>query len=138
MSGILGLPTPGVEVRAACLCAFTCAAKAQPIGLRHGGCTTPIPRRPPMRQKIALAAASLAATATLTIALAAAGLAPAAKVIPASAEPATTTVTARPSPRVQIDTVYVAPAPTQQTITIVQPAPGGEPGESGEGTGGDD
>ena len=87
-----------------------------------------------MRQKIALAVASLAATATLTIALAAAGFgqaAPAAAAVVAES-------TAAPTPIVQVDNVYLAPKPTQQTITIQQSAAGGE-NESTENEGaGDD
>lgn len=79
-----------------------------------------------MRQKIALAAASVAATATLTIALAAAGFGPAAPVT-AAADP-----TATPTPIVQVDNVYLAPKPTQQTITIQQSAAGGETEGAGD------
>ncbi len=70
-----------------------------------------------MSHKFALAAASLAATVTLTIALAAAGFAPGA---PGPAEAATVTVSADPTtdPGVQVDTVYVAAPPAQQTVTL--------------------
>ena len=84
-----------------------------------------------MRQKIALAVASAAAATTLSVALVAGGLAPR-TVAPAVVEPAASVVTVAPSPRVQVDTVYVKPAPSQQTITIQQPATAGA-GEGGKG-----
>jgi hypothetical protein len=89
-----------------------------------------------MRQKIALAVASAAAATTLSIAIAAAGMAPR-TIVPASAVPASTAGTVAASPRVQVDTVYLKPAPSQQTITIQQPAAGGT-GEGGDDAGGSD
>lgn len=84
-----------------------------------------------MRQKLALAFASLAATATLAVALVTATAAPPA-VPPASADP-----TAAATPIVQIDTVYLQPAPTQEVVTIQQPA-SGEADDEGEGSEGED
>ncbi len=69
-----------------------------------------------MSNKIALTVASVAATATLTIALAAAGFAPASPAPVGAAVPATADPTAEPT--VQVDTVYVAAPPKQQTITV--------------------
>jgi hypothetical protein len=69
-----------------------------------------------MSNKIALAAASVAATATLTFALAAAGFAPGAPAPVGAVAPATADPTAEPT--VQVDTVYVAAPPKQQTITV--------------------
>lgn len=86
-----------------------------------------------MRQKIALVVSSIAATTVLTVALAAAGFAPGA-VTPADAAPADASVTAPPSPVIQVDTVYLAPPPPQQTITIKQPVAAGE-GEGAEAEG---
>ena len=96
-----------------------------------------------MSHKFALAAASLAATVTLTVALAAAGFAPG---TPRPADAATATVTAADptadpttDPGVQVDTVYVAAPPAQQTVTVhrvVKSAGGENDGE--HGSGGDD
>ena len=91
-----------------------------------------------MRQKIALTVASIAATATLTIALAAAGFAPS-QVAPVNAAPVNAEASAVPTPIVQVDTVYLKPAPTQETITIQQVASAGEhEDEAHEGAEGDD
>jgi len=87
-----------------------------------------------MTHKIALAAASAAAAFTLAAALAVAGFAPG----PAQPVSLTSTIvdpTAEPT--VQVDTVYVAPPPKQETITVhkVIKTAGGE-GENESG--GDD
>ena len=82
-----------------------------------------------MRHKIALTIASIAASATLAVALAAAGFTPGAaqQAVPVSVPLPTAT------PQIQVDTVYLAPPPPQQTITIQQnAAPVGE-GDDGEG-----
>ena len=85
-----------------------------------------------MVSKFALFVASLAASLALAGALAVAGFAPGA----APATAATPTVarrrpTSRPQPRVQVDTVYVAPPAKQKTITVhkVVKAAGGESDE---------
>lgn len=97
-----------------------------------------------MSHRIALAAASVAATATLVVALAAAGFAPGSP--RTAATPATTITTADPTadptttdPAVQVDTVYVAAPPAQQTITVhrVVRTSGGENDGEHE-SGGDD
>ena len=91
-----------------------------------------------MRQKIALTVASVAASATLTIALAAAGFAPS-PAAPVDAAPVNAEVSAAPTPIVQVDTIYLDPAPTQETITIQQVASAGEhEDEAHEGDEGDD
>ena len=97
-----------------------------------------------MISRIALFIASLVAALTLTVALAAAGFAPgSSQPIPAS----TTTGPVDPvaavdvtPPPVQIDTIYLAVAPKQETITLhrVAASAGGEGDESDEGTEDDD
>lgn len=94
--------------------------------------------------RIALFIASLAAALTLTVALAAAGFAP------GSSQPVAASTTTGPvdpaaavdvtPPPVQIDTIYLAAVPKQETITVhrVAASTGGEGDESGEGVGGDD
>lgn len=103
-----------------------------------------------MLQKIALVVASAAATLTLAIALAAAGFAPGGPTSAADTSATTTTsapaidpVSADATPDVQIDTIYVAPPPKQQTVTVhrVIKASGGERENEHEnegGSGGDD
>jgi len=71
-----------------------------------------------MVHKLALFAASLVAALTLAVALAVAGFAPAG---PGSAPTAPTAAQAADdatSPPVQVDKVYVAAPPPQQTVTI--------------------
>jgi len=97
-----------------------------------------------MISRIALFIASLAAALTLAVALAAAGFAPgSSQPVPASS----TTVPVDPTaaddvtpPPVQVDTIYVAAPPRQQTITVhrVAASNGGEGNESGESAEGDD
>jgi len=73
-----------------------------------------------MVTRVALFAASLAASAVLAVGLALAGFAPTAPATPdATATPAA--APADPAPITQIDTVYVVPAPTPQATppTIV-------------------
>jgi hypothetical protein len=69
-----------------------------------------------MLTRVALLAASLAASAALAVGLALAGYAPAASVAPA-ARPAAP-IAGAPAPITQIDTVYVAPQATPQQITV--------------------
>jgi hypothetical protein len=97
-----------------------------------------------MISRIALFIASLAAALTLAVALAAGGFAPgSSQPVPASS----TTIPVDPAaaddvtpPPVQVDTVYVAVPPKQQTITVnrVAAPSGGEGVEPGESVGGDD
>jgi hypothetical protein len=71
-----------------------------------------------MFNRVALFAASLVASGVLAIGLALAGFNP----VPAAApttQPAAATVQP-PAPVTQVDTVYVAPAPTPQQITVQQ------------------
>lgn len=92
-----------------------------------------------MSHKIALTVASAAAALTLAVALAAAGLAPGTAATPASAASVTDPVVADPTPTVQVDTVYLAPAPEQKTITVhkVVKSSGGEDGSEHESEGDD-
>lgn len=76
-----------------------------------------------MSRKIALGAASAAAALTLAVALAAAGFAPGSPTTPASSvtivdQVVTDPVAADPAPTVQVDTIYLAPEPKPQTITV--------------------
>lgn len=75
-----------------------------------------------MVNKIALFAASLAASLALAFALAAAGFAPGASepsaATTAAAATSPTTAEVAPTPRVQVDTVYVAPPAKPRTIKI--------------------
>lgn len=88
-----------------------------------------------MLQKVAIAVASGAAALTFTVALAAAGFAPG---TPVTATDTSATivapVAADPAPTVQVDTIYVAPPPPQQTITVhkvVQTSGGESENETG-------
>jgi hypothetical protein len=83
-----------------------------------------------MSSRVALFAASLVASAVLAVGLAITGFGPAA---PAAIQAQPAAATSAPAPITQIDTVYVAPAPTPQQITIqkVVSAPGGDDGSEG-------
>ena len=93
-----------------------------------------------MIHKAALALAAVVATIALTVALALAGFAPgsAPKTPGNLANLAGDAQAATPSPTVQVDTIYVKPAPTPATIQIVRPAPGGSEHEREGGEGGGD
>jgi hypothetical protein len=71
-----------------------------------------------MINRVALFAASLVASGVLAAGLALAGFNPVPAAAP-TAQPAAATAAA-PAPITQVDTVYVAPAPTPQQITIQQ------------------
>jgi hypothetical protein len=92
-----------------------------------------------MINRLALFIASVAAALTLAVAMAAAGFAPGTAADP----PATANPPAAPSPgdltdrRVQVDTVYLAAPPAQQTITVRKVSPASGEAES-EGAEGDD
>jgi len=101
-----------------------------------------------MVHRLALAVAAGAAALTLTVALAAAGFAPgrpatptdlaAADVAAADIAPAADGASADSAPTVQVDTIYLAPPPKQETVTIhkVVKTAGGEhesENESGNG-----
>ncbi len=99
-----------------------------------------------MLQKLALTAASAVAALTLALALAAAGFAPGSPAVttgssasPIAADPAAADAAAPDAmPTVQVDTIYVKPAPKQKTITVhkVVKTSGGDDGE--HESGGDD
>jgi endonuclease/exonuclease/phosphatase family metal-dependent hydrolase len=94
-----------------------------------------------MVHKVALLVAALAASLVLAVALAAAGFVPAAG--PSAKSVASTSATIEeqattgpsPTPRVQVDRVYVAPPPPRKTITVHKtikaPAAEAEDGEDG-------
>lgn len=84
-----------------------------------------------MLQRIGILVGSLAAAATIATALLFSSLAG-----PTTAAPVASTVAPSAQPRVQVDTVYVAPPPPAQTITINQTAAGGE-GDDHEAEGDD-
>ena len=89
-----------------------------------------------MVSKITLFVASLAASLALAGALALAGFAPgAAPAAAATPTVAPTTPDVAAEPRVQVDTVYVAPPAKQKTITVhkvVKAARGESDGEGGD------
>jgi len=90
-----------------------------------------------MTHRIALAAASTGAAVTFAAALAIAGLAPGASVPTAGDALAATDGTSAPT--IQVDTIYVAPPPAQETITIhkIEQTAAGESDTENE-SGGDD
>jgi hypothetical protein len=88
-----------------------------------------------MFNRVALFAASLVASGVLAAGLALAGFHPGPAAIVPSAQPAAATAAA-PAPITQIDTVYVAPAPTPQQITIQQVVTA-QTGDDGDEAGGD-
>ena len=92
-----------------------------------------------MSNRIPLIAASTAAALTLVVAIAAAGFAPTAPEATTVSSPATIEPAAA-EPTVQVDTIYLAPPPPQETVTIQQviKTPNGETDEAGEASGGDD
>ena len=94
-----------------------------------------------MISRVALFAASLAASLVLAASLALAGFAPGAAptaaATPSAADVAAADVAAA-APQVQVDTVYLAPPPPQQTITVHKVVKGsGEDGEGSENEGDD-
>ncbi len=89
-----------------------------------------------MLHKTALFIASLAASLTLAIALAAAGFAPGPTTAPAAATAPTVAADATATPQVQVDKVYVAAPPPQQTVTVHKVVKGAG-GESEGAEGGD-
>lgn len=89
-----------------------------------------------MVQRIAIFIASLAAAAALAAGLAVAGLG-SGTAAPASSVATSTVADPQPTPRVQIDTVYVAPPNKPKTVVVhktVAPA-GGEHESESEGGG---
>ena len=92
-----------------------------------------------MSNRIPLIAASTAAALTLVVAIAAAGFAPTAPEATTVSSPATIEPAAA-EPTVQVDTIYLAPPPPQETVTIQQviKTSNGEAEEAGEASGGDD
>lgn len=92
-----------------------------------------------MFNRAALLAASLTASAALAVGLALVGFAPAAA--PVAAQPAAAatgaTTTDAPAPITQVDTVYVAPQPTPQQITIQKVVTSSHGDDDGNEGGGD-
>jgi hypothetical protein len=87
-----------------------------------------------MLQRIGILVGSLAAAATIAAALIFSSIA-----APTTAAPVATASPASAQPRVQVDTVYVAPPPPAQTITIHKTVSTGGGEDQGEGgAGGDD
>ena len=94
-----------------------------------------------MINRLALFIASLAAALTLAVAMAAAGFGSGPAVDPSATAPSTGVPidAGLADSRVQVDTVYLAAPPAQQTITVQQKAPSsGESEHEGEGAEGDD
>jgi hypothetical protein len=91
-----------------------------------------------MRNRLALFAASLAASGVLAAGLAFVGLSPA----PVPAADATITVPAAdatPEPITQVDTIYVAPQATPAEVVVTQVVPAKHHDDDGnENEGGDD
>ena len=71
-----------------------------------------------MRSRLALFAASLAASGVLAVGLAFVGLSPAP--VPAADTITITATDAPPEPITQIDTIYVAPQATPAEVTVTQ------------------
>ena len=88
-----------------------------------------------MVHRVALLVASLAAAITLAAGFVLAGFSPQAD--PVEAAPVATDVSADPSPtpRVQVDTVYVAPQAPPQDVTVtkvIKSSRGDDEGEGGD------
>jgi hypothetical protein len=90
-----------------------------------------------MTDRIALAAASAGAAMTFAAALVVAAFAPASSVTTAGDTSAATDVASTPT--IQVDTIYVAPPPPQETITIhkIERTSAGESDDENE-SGGED
>jgi hypothetical protein len=88
--------------------------------------------------RMGLFVASLAAVVVLVVGLSVAGQ-PVARG-PVASQTAEQAVAADPTPRIQVDTVYVAPQKQPAPIVVRRsiPATGGEKGAEGESEGGDD
>jgi hypothetical protein len=85
-----------------------------------------------MPQRLALAAAALAAAVVLTVGLVAAGFAPTSSGQPVSANLAETTAEeALAEPTLEPEIVYVRPAATPRTIVLEKQAPAVRSGSSG-------
>jgi hypothetical protein len=88
-----------------------------------------------MPQRLALAAAALAAAVVLTIGLVAAGFAPTSSGQPVSASLTQATADeALAEPRLEPEIVYVRPAATPRTIVLEKQAPAARSGSSGTAT----
>lgn len=81
-----------------------------------------------MLQRIGILVGSLAAAATVATALLFSSIAG-----PTTAAPVATVGPSSAPPRVQVDTVYVAPPPPAQTITVHQTVSTGAGDDHGEG-----
>lgn len=91
-----------------------------------------------MSHTIPLAVASLAAAITFAVAVVVGGLTPAVPVAATSSATAADTVVTPDPPTVQIDTVYVAAPPRQETITVHKVIKTSGEHESEHESGGDD
>ncbi len=90
-----------------------------------------------MRNRLALFAASLAASGVLAAGLVFVGLSPAP--VPAADATITAPVTnAPPAPITQIDTIYVTPQATPAEVVVTQVVPSKHHGDDGNEGGGDD
>jgi hypothetical protein len=90
-----------------------------------------------MVQRIALFVASLAAVVVIVVGLQAAGVgSPAPR--PAAVASAASPTDAVPTPRIPVDTVYVAPPQTPRTVVIHKTAPAAIGGYETESEGGGD
>ena len=89
-----------------------------------------------MTQKLALTAASAAAALTLAVAVAATGFVSRTESSPARPTPARPTAAATPT--IVVDTIYVAPPPPQQTITVHKVASTAGESDDGNESGGED
>jgi hypothetical protein len=90
-----------------------------------------------MVHRVALFVASLVAALTLAAGLFLAGFAPPGDPPAGPADPVAATAPA-PSPRVQVDTVYVAPPVAPQDVTITKVARASRGGDDEGERGGDD
>ena len=84
-----------------------------------------------MNTRVALFAASLAASGALTVGLVLAGFAPSAPAPVASTVTAAPATAAPPAPITQIDTVYVAPQATPAIVTVQKVVTGRSRGDDG-------
>jgi hypothetical protein len=90
-----------------------------------------------MRNRLALFAASLAASGVLAAGLAFVGLSPAP--VPAADSTITAPITdATPQAVTQVDTIYVAPQATPAEVVVTQVVPSTHHGDDGNEGGGDD
>jgi hypothetical protein len=138
MGPIVLPPGRAVEGRAPCLWTFSSGAHPPFIASRDPRDISSVtPGVLDMVHRLALLVASLVASLTLAAGLVIAGFVPGAHPADAGQVAPAAAVDAAPTPRIQVDTVYVAPqvAPQDVTVTKVVRSQGGD--DDGEG-GGDD